>query len=121
MTKRKLLFIVFTNEPCKRNHAFMHALDLATHGHTARILLEGQATRCVTEQEGTFGELFKSAKDQGILLGACKTASRGCATNDPTRNVASLAEQQGITLLEGMNGHASIAAYVEDGFEVVVY
>ena len=121
MTKRKLLFIVFTNDPCTRNHAFMHALDLAEKGHTARILLEGEATRCVAEQEGFFGNLFEAARDKDILLGACKTASGGCSTNDPSRNVVTLAEAQGIPLLEGMNGHASIAEYVDDGFEIVVY
>lgn len=121
MTKRKLLFIVFTNDPCKRNHAFLHALDLKKHGHVIRMILEGEATRCIAEQEEFFVKLFSDARAEGILDGACKTASGGCATDAPERNTSALFREQGIALLDQMDGHASISSYVADGFEIVVY
>jgi hypothetical protein len=121
MTTRKLLLVVFTNDPCKRNHAFMHALDLSTRGHEVRIILEGEGTRCLAEREGRFGELFAAAENRGLLAGACKTASAGCAAQDPARNMTALAAEQGIPLLDDMDGHAGVSDYVSDGFELVVY
>jgi hypothetical protein len=121
MTKRKLLLLVFTGDPCKRNHAFMHAIDLRRHGHEIRIILEGEATRCLAECEGRFGELFGTAVKEGIVAGACKTASHGCSTNDPARDVAARAIRQGITLLGDMDGHAAISDYISEGFELIVY
>ena len=121
MTTRKLLFIIFTNEPCKRNHAFMHALELDGHGHRVRMILEGDGTRCLAEQGERFVELFDAAVSRGILSGACKTASAGCATTDASRNMTAFAEQKGVPLLDGMDGHASVGDYVDDGFELVIY
>jgi hypothetical protein len=121
MPKRKLLLLVFTNDPCKRNHAFMHAIDLRRQGHEIRIIIEGEATSCLTECEGRFGELFAAAVQQGIVAGACKTASHGCSTNDPAREVTAHAIRQGIPLLGDMDGHAPIGDYVSEGFELVVY
>ncbi len=118
---RKLLFLVFTNEPCRRNHAFLYAIDLVREGHQVRIILEGEATRCLRERQGQFGELFAEAGRLELLAGACKTASAGCATGDPTRNVTELVEAAGVPLLDGMRGHASIAAFVNQGFEIVTF
>ena len=118
---RKLLLVVFGNEPCRRNHAFMYALDLEAKGHQVRILLEGEATRCLAEREGRFGELFEQALKRGLIAGACQAASRGCCTGDPARNVEALAKEQGLPLFADMQGHASIAAFVEEGYEVVTF
>ena len=119
--RRRLLLVVFTNEPCKRNHAFMHALDLTQQGHAVQIILEGEATRSLAEREGRFGKLFALAEAEGIIAGACKTASHGCATCDPSRNVTELAMQQHIPLLDGIWDHAAIGEYISKGFELVIY
>ena len=119
--KRKLLFIVFTNEPCKRNHAFMHALALSQDGHTVRILLEGDGTMSVAERKGHFGEIWADAASAGLIIGACKAAACGCSSDDPARNMTAQLEAQGLPLLDEMDGHASINGYVAEGFEIVVY
>jgi hypothetical protein len=121
MMNRKLLFVVFTNDSCKRNHAFMHALALTRNGHRVRIILEGEGTRCLAERSGRFGELFAEALAKGVLAGACRTASAGCSTTDASRDMSSLAREQGILLLGEMDGHAGIVDYVADGYEMVVY
>ncbi len=116
---RKLLFVVFTNDPCKRNHAFMYAADLTRQGHTVRLLLEGEGTQCLREREGRFGELFDEAAKLGLFAGACAAASMGCA--DADRDVTPLAKQAGLSLLGDMSGHAGIGPFVRDGFEVVTF
>jgi hypothetical protein len=121
---RKLLFVVFTDEACRRNHAFMYALDLVEQGHQIRVLLEGLATKALhdLDDEGSpFALLFRRAQARGLVAGACRKASGGCASDDPTRQVADRARAQGVDLLDGMDGHASIAAFVRDGYEIVVF
>ncbi|MGI5860823.1 MAG: hypothetical protein ACOX6T_02070 [Myxococcales bacterium] len=116
---RKLLFLVFTNEACRRNHAFMYAIDLAKHGHEVRLVIEGEATQCLRERTGRFGELFDEARALGILAGACKTASAGC--RDEARDVTSIANGIGLPLLDTLDGHAGIEPFVRDGFEVIAF
>jgi len=116
---RKLLFLVFTNDACKRNHAFMYAADLTRHGHTVRIILDGEGTQCLREREGRFGELFEELRNLGVLAGACKTASAGC--KEEGRDVTPLAVAAGLPLLGEMAGHAGIESFVRDGFEIVTF
>jgi hypothetical protein len=121
---RKLLFILFTDEPCRRNHALMYALDLTRQGHEVRVLIEGLATRCfhdLEDESSSFPRLFRQAEAQGLVAGACRKASGGCASDDPSRQVAERASARGTPLLDGMDGHASIAAFVRDGYEIVVF
>jgi hypothetical protein len=117
--KRKMLFVLFTNDSCRRNHAFMYAIDLARQGHDVRLILEGEATGCLRDREGRFGELFDEARGLGLIVGACKTASAGCS--DPSRNVTALARDAGIDLIGTLDGHAGIATFVSDGYEVVTF
>lgn len=117
--KRKLLFVVFTNDSCRRNHAFMYAIDLARHGHDVRLILEGEAVRCLGEREGRFGELFEQARSLGLVVGACKTASAGCS--NPSNDVTALARAAGVDLIGTLEGHAGIETFVSDGYEVVTF
>jgi hypothetical protein len=117
--KRKLLFVVFTNDACKRNHAFLYANDLARRGHDVRLIIEGDATQCLLEREGLFDKLLEEARGLGILAGLCKTASAGCS--DPSRDVTRLAEESGIELLDTLDGHAGIASFVAEGYEIVTF
>jgi hypothetical protein len=116
---RKLLLAVFTNDTCRRNHAFMYAIDWAQRGHTVRLILEGEAVQCLRAREGRFGVLFEEARALGLLEGVCRAAACGCA--DPARDVSALARECGLPLLDSMGGHAGIGSFVDDGYEVIVF
>ena len=116
---RKILFLVFTNDACRRNHAFLYAIDLARHGHEVRILLEGEAAQSLREREELFGELFEQAQTLGLLAGVCKTASSGC--QNASRDVTGLARECGLALLDTLDGHAGIATFVSQGYEIVTF
>lgn len=121
---RKHLFVVFTDDSCRQNHALMYALELHAKGHHVRLLLEGTGTRAVSEMtnpDSRLGTMLKEARDLGILAGACDRASHGCACEDPSRKVADLARAQKIELLSDLNGHAGIERFVSDGYEIVVF
>jgi hypothetical protein len=114
-----MLFVVFTSDSCRRNHAFMWAIDLARHGHEVRVLLEGEGTGCLREREGRFGELFEEARGLGLIAGACEKASAGC--KEESRSVTEIAKELGLPLIGTLGGHASVEPFVRDGFEMVVF
>jgi hypothetical protein len=116
---RKLLFVVFTNDACRRNHAFLYAVDLARHGHVVRMILEGDATQSLRERDGRFGALFEEARALGLLAGLCKTATAGC--KDASRDVTRLARELGLPLIDTLDGHAGIEPFVSEGYEVVTF
>jgi hypothetical protein len=120
---RKILFVLFSEDACRQNHALLYALDLHEKGHEVKLILEGSATRMVSAMnlaESPPGALLRRARDAGILAGACGRASSGCASDDPARKVAELAEAAGVKLLRDLGGHASIEPFVRDGYELVM-
>lgn len=121
--KRKLLFMVFTDEACKQNHAFMYALECDEKGHQVRIILEVPATACVNRlaKGGKFSELFKQAKEAGLIEGVCKTASGGCSTEEKARNVANTAKKEGLKLISDLDCHAGINRFVSVGYQVIIF
>jgi len=120
---RKMLFVVFTDDDCKLNHAFLYANDLKEKGHRVKIILEGVATKVVNklEQEGSeyFKKLFGKALDNNLIAGACEKASSGCQT--PDISVMSIMKKNQISMLNQLNGHASISEYLDDGYELVIF
>lgn len=121
--KRKLLFLVFTDDACRQNHAFMYALDCAGKGHQVRLILEGPAAACVNRLRdgGKFSELFRRAGAAGLIEGACKTAAGGCSTGKKERRVASALEKEGVKLLSDLGGHAGIGRFIAAGYQVVTF
>ena len=120
---RKILFVLFSEDACRQNHALLYALDLREKGHEVKLILEGGATRMVSAMHAADsrpGALLRQARDVGILAGACGRASSGCASEDPTRQVAQLAEAAGVPLLSALGGHASIEPFVREGYELVM-
>lgn len=119
---RKLLFILFSDDPCRQNHALMYALDLHRKGYQVRLLLEGLATKMIGDVatgESRTAQLLRDALEAGIVAGACARAAAGCASQDPSRDVADLARAHGIELLSQMDGHASIEPLVRSGYEII--
>ncbi|OFZ46382.1 MAG: hypothetical protein A2381_14500 [Bdellovibrionales bacterium RIFOXYB1_FULL_37_110] len=120
---RKMLFIIFTDDDCKLNHALLYANDLKGKGHKVKIILEGVATKVVgkLDQVGNdyLKKLFSKALADNLIVGACAKASSGC--QNPKISVSSIMEKKGIEMLNELNGHASISEYMEDGYELVIF
>jgi len=112
-------------------HALWYAGDLQRHGHTVKIVFEGEATRALGEPR--LLEAIKHAQELGIVAGICKAASHamGCSKDPAVREAMTkdgwksplhtAAEGAGIALLSDMHGHASIAEYIAQGFELVIF
>jgi hypothetical protein len=116
--------LVFSDEACRRNHAFRYALDLHRKGIVARIVLEGIATGSLRELDdpaSDFAPLFREAAGLGLVAGACRAACGGCRSDDPNRSVIGIAEAHGVPLLDGAEGHASLEPFVREGYQVLVF
>ena len=120
----KVLFVVFSDEECRRNHAFRYALDLHRKGIVARIVIEGGATgslRQLDDPASNFAKLFREAAGLGLVAGACRAACAGCRSDDPNRSVIGVAQTHGVPLLDGADGHASLEPFVREGYQVLVF
>lgn len=119
----KVLFVVFSDEACRRNHAFRYALDLHRKGIVARVVVEGVATSSLRELDdpaSDFAKLFHEAAGLGLVAGACRAACAGCRSDDPNRSVTGIAQAHGVPLLDGADGHASLEPFVRDGYQILI-
>ncbi len=114
--KRVALF-AFQGDPVCFIHVLLNALDLAGRGHQATIVMEGSATALIPAMAGAehpLHGLYSKAKNQGLFAGVC----RACATK---LGVFDAALAAGFTPLDDMNGHPSVARFLDDDFEVLIF
>jgi predicted DCC family thiol-disulfide oxidoreductase YuxK len=58
--------------------------------------------------------LYNNAKDKKLIDGVCRACSHKMGTLQQ-------AEAQGLRLLDDMSGHAGIANYREQGFDIIAF
>jgi len=113
---KKALF-VFNGDPMCFIHVLLNALDLHDHGHETTIVMEGASVAlppALIMPEHPLAGLFAKAREKGLVAGAC----RACSVK---LGVVEAVEAAGIGLIGDMNGHPSMRAYLEAGFEVVTF
>jgi hypothetical protein len=122
---RKLLFVCFSDDECRLTHAMWWAGEAHDAGHEVKILLEGLGTRCLTwlsdpEMKG-FAQAFSRVKELGLIAGVCQAASSGCAGEAGKPKPIEAARTLGLVLKNTLNGHAGIAEFLQQGFEVITF
>ena len=113
----KIVFVLFAGPemPCKLQHAFLFARDVLKRGGEAKIVFEGNSPKWLLELANPahkLAKMFDRVKAAGLVAGVCK----GCAL---MHGAAKVAEAQGLPLLDGAFGHASLVPFVTDGYEVI--
>ena len=96
-------------------HVLLNALDLHEKGHLVKIIMEGPATTLLSGIEhldAPLPSLFKKTVDKGLMEGYCLA----CATKLGAQKEAAAS---GLPALSDMNGHPSIARYIDQGFTVI--
>ena len=114
---KKMALFVFNGDPICFVHVLLNALDMKEKGYEAKIIIEGAATKLLSEladEKNPLHHLWEKAKSAGLVDGVCKACSNKMGTLE-------LARDQGLTLLDEMTGHPSMARYRNDGFEVVSF
>jgi hypothetical protein len=114
---KKIALFVFNGDPMCFIHVLLNALDMKEKGQTGRIIIEGAATKLIPELEkagNPLHNLWEKAKEAKLIDGVCKACSQKMGTLDASK-------QQGLTLLDEMSGHPSIARYIREGFDIISF
>lgn len=107
----------FRDDPMCFIHVLLTALDLRERGSAAGIVLEGGATTLVAklrEPAHPLHQLYAKTKAAGLFFGACRACSAKLGALEAV-------QAEGLALLDDMNGHPSMAAYIERGYSVVTF
>ena len=86
-------------------------------GFDAKIIIEGSATKLLPELakfHNPLHKLWEKVKEAGLVDGVCKACSNKLGTLEA-------ANEQGLTLLDEMSGHPSMARYRDEGFEIISF
>lgn len=113
----KFALFVFNGDPLCFIHVLLNALDIKAKGHEAKIILEGASVKLIPElvQPGNpLNGLWKKNLAAGLVAGVCKACSNKLGTYEA-------AKEQGLTFLDDMSGHPGMAAYRDNGYEIITF
>jgi hypothetical protein len=114
---KKIALFVFNGDPMCFIHVLLNALDMNEKGQVGRIIIEGSATKLIPELAKTgnpLHALWEKAKETDVIDGVCRACSQKMGTLADSK-------EQGLTLLDEMNGHPSMARYMAEGYEVISF
>ena len=114
---KKAALFAFNGDPMCFIHVLLNALDMQNRGQDGRIVIEGAATKLIPDlakKEHPLHKLWEKTKVSGVIDGICKACSQKMGTLEA-------AQKQGLVLLDEMNGHPSMARYLEQGFHVISF
>jgi len=114
---KKVVLFAFNAEFMCFVHVLLNALDMDSRGFDVKIVIEGGATALIPElvREGSpMASLYRKVKDRELIHAVCWA----CATK---MNTLWAVENEGLPLGDEMGGHPSMAAYMEQGYEVITF
>ena len=114
---RKVALFAFNGDPACFVHVLLNALEMNQKGYDVKIIMEGQATRLITELADPakpLSNLYKQVKETGLVDCVCKARAAKMGALEA-------ASQQWLPLCEEMSGHASMAKYLEQGYEIITF
>jgi hypothetical protein len=114
---KKTALFVFNGDPMCFIHVLLNALDMQEKGRKARIVIEGAATKLIPElakPENPLNKLWEKSKETDVIDGVCKACSQKMGSMNAAR-------EQGLTLLDEMSGHPSMARYLAEGFQIISF
>jgi hypothetical protein len=113
----KYALFVFNGDPMCFIHVLLNALDMAARQATVGIVVEGAATGLIPELaklDHPLHRLWQKTIDQGLVAGVCKACSQKMGT-------LAAVQEQGLTLLDEMNGHPGMARFREQGYDIITF
>lgn len=114
---KKVVLMVFNGELMCFTHVMLYAKDFMSKGYEVKIVLEGVATKLpaqLVKPDAPFAELFKFIQENNLIDAVCKACSIKLGSHDDI-------EQIGLPLSGELNGHPSLAKYVEQGYQVITF
>lgn len=114
----KIVLFAFNGESMCFAHVLLNAFDMKEKDYEVAIVIEGTATKLVKilyeDSSLPFAGLYKKAKEQGLIAGVCEA----CASKMGSKQSAI---EQGLPLLKDIQGHPSVAEYIQRGYQVLTF
>ncbi len=113
----KVALVVFNGDPMCFIHVLLNALDMKAKAYDCRVIVEGAATKLVAALaagDHPLHALWEKTKAQGLVAGVCKACSQKMGVLDA-------AKEQGLALLDDMNGHPSMAGIRDQGYDIITF
>lgn len=113
----KIIFFAFRDNPLCFVHVLLNSLDMAKKGMEGKIVLEGEAVTLVpvmADPAHFLHSLYSKAKEQGLILGACRACSNKLHVTDAIA-------QEGIPLIGEMSGHPAMSDFIEKGYTLLTF
>ena len=117
MENKPVVLFAFRGDPICFIHVLLNALDLNEKGREGHIILEGEAVTLVEEMrrpESSLSQLYQKVRSKELIIGACKACSMKLGADK------TMAEEN-IPLIGEMGGHPSMADYMDDGYEIILF
>ncbi|PTN33599.1 cytoplasmic protein [Desulfonatronum sp. SC1] len=114
---KKIALFVFNGDPMCFIHVLLNALDMQAKGYEPKVIIEGAAVKLIPElvkTDNPLNGLWQKNLAAGLIEGVCKACSTKLGTLEA-------AKEQGLTLLDDMSGHPSMAGYRDQGFEIITF
>ncbi len=111
----KTAIFAFRGDPICFVHVLLNALDLNENKREVKIVLEGEATKLIVDlpkPEHPLHVLYMKVKKLNLIDAVC----RACAVK---MGALAAAEAEGLRLAADMAGHAGMAPYIEQGYEII--
>jgi hypothetical protein len=112
---KKIAIFAFNGEMMCFYHAMLNALDLHDKGYDVCLIIEGQATKLITDLNNPqcpSHKTYLKLKEKNILDCICKACANKMGTLED-------AENQGLKISGDLLGHPSMAKYLEKGYEII--
>ncbi|MBU1564017.1 MAG: DsrE family protein [Proteobacteria bacterium] len=113
----KFALFVFNGDPLCFIHVLLNALDMKAKGHETKIIIEGASVKLIPElvkPGNPLNGLWKKCLESGLVAGVCRACSTKLGTLDA-------ANEQALPLLDDVSGHPGMAAYRQNGYEIIAF
>jgi hypothetical protein len=114
---KKVVVFAFSGDPASFAHAMLNAVDMKDRGYDVKVVVEGDATKLLSllrNETKPFADVYRQFRDRGLIDCVC----RACATKN---GVVPVVIEQNLKFGDDMAGHPAMAAYMEQGYEVVTF
>ena len=114
---KKVVVYAFSGDPSSFAHAMLTAMDMKDRGYDVKAVVEGEATRLLSllrNETKPYADVYREFRQRGLIDRVC----RACATKN---GVVPVVIEQNLAFGDDMAGHPSMAAYMDQGYEVVTF
>lgn len=97
-------------------HGLLYARELSEGGHEVQVLFDGAGTGWIPRMQQTgwkYHEAYRWVKERGLIAGVCQYCAAAFGASEA-------AVQAGLSLLGEADGHPSLLALVNQGYQLLV-